>query len=387
MSSRWLRWMPAAAMPVVVAAVVLAGPLAALAPGALPAKTPEQIVAMVAGSEVRALSGTLEETVDLGLPQLPGVGPGSSSDPGTASAGMDLWLGLLTAPHTVRLYLDGATNQRVQVLNTLAEQDLVRHGNSVWSYDSPTNTASHLTLPPAPAVPYASPPKMPGYVGPDTLPLATNPPADPTPGSPVATPAQLAATFLANIDPSTQVSTGPATRVAGRDAYQLVLTPRTAGTLVGEVRIAVDAATGLPLSVSVQAKGADAAAFTVAFGTLELAAPLASTFLFTPPPGATVTEVSRPASTPPAMPLPGTLSATPAGPTISGNGWATILVAPAGTVPTTLLDSPALAQLLHTVPGGHALETSLFTALVTTDGHLYTGAVPLSALQAAAAGR
>lgn len=388
MSGRWLRWMPAAVMPAVIAAVVLAGPLQASAPVSLPAKTPAQLLELMAGSNVESLSGTLEQTVDLGLPQLPtgGLAPAST-------AGMDQLLGLLTSSHTVRIYLDGASNQRVQVLKSLAEQDVVRHGNTVWSYDSATNAATTLTLPTQP-VPYATAPnvKMPGYVGPDTLPLTPKSPELP-PGSPVATPAQLAAKLLANLTPSTQVATGPDTKVAGRDAYELVLMPRTSATLVGSVTIAIDAATGLPLSVAMQAKGSDKAAFAVAFSQLKLAAPPASMFTFTPPPGATVTKVALPVRAVPVKQLPGTLPMTPIGPvppaapTTSGTGWATIVEAPAGTVPASLLSSPQLARMLQSVPDGHALQTSLFTALVTTDGHLYVGAVPLSALQAAAAGR
>ncbi|MGA7204476.1 MAG: DUF2092 domain-containing protein, partial [Specibacter sp.] len=366
--------------------------LQASAPVSLPARTPAQLLALMAASDVSELSGTLEQSVDLGLPQLPTGGPAPSS-----TAGMDQLLGLLTSPHTVRIYLDGATNQRVQVLDRLAERDVVRHGNTVWTYDSATNTATQLTLP-TPSVPYATAPnvKMPGYMGPDTPPLTPKTPEGYA-GSVVPTPAQLAAKFLANLTPSTQVASGPDTKVAGRDAYELVLMPRTSDTLVGNVTIAIDAATGLPLSVSVQAKGSDKAAFAVAFSQLKLAAPPASMFTFTPPPGATVTKATLPVHAVPVKQLPGALPGAlpmtpigpvpPAAPTTSGTGWATIVEAPAGTVPASLLSSPQLAQMLQSVAGGHALTTSLFTALVTTDGHLYVGAVPLSALQAAAAGR
>ncbi len=397
MSSRWLRWMPAAVTPVVVAAAVLAGPIQASAPVSLPTKTPAQVVALVAGSDVQALSGTFEQTVGLGLPQLPDVGPGTSSS--STNTATEQLLGLLTMPHTLRVYLEGATNQRMQVLDTLKETDVVRQGNTVWTYDSATNSATSLTLPaaapsgatpPSATSPSATSPKMPGHVGPDAFPPDARGAPLPLPGSPAATPAQLAARFLANIGPSTQVALGPNTSVAGRDAYELVLSPRTAGTLVGKVSIAVDAATGLPLGVWVQATGADTTAFAVAFSTLDLTAPPASAFTFTPPPGATVTKASPPSSLlPRAMPgtLPGTLPGTaqaPAAPTTSGTGWATIVTTDAGTVPGSLLASPALAQVLQSVPGGQALETSLFSALVTTDGRLYAGAVPLAALQQAA---
>ncbi|ALE07746.1 hypothetical protein AL755_10905 [Arthrobacter sp. ERGS1:01] len=400
-----MRWMPAAAVPVVIAAVVLAAPLQAAAPVKLPAKTAEQLVALVAGNDVNALSGTLEQTVALGLPQLPDVGSGKSQAPsssgGTGTSITDL-VGLLTAPHTARIYLDGSANERVQILDTLAERDVVRHGNTVWTYDSATNSATMLTLA-AGEVPYATAPHMvhPGAAGTDTTPKATPvPSAGANPLTPAQlTPAQLAAKFLANLDPSTEVSVGPNTRVAGRSAYDLVLAPRTTATLVGKVSIAVDAATGLPLKVTVQARGSDAAAFQVAFSQITLAAPPASTFNFSPPAGAVITRQTLPATGPVAkgemkklpgiLPAPGTTPAAPAPPklTTTGTGWSAIVEAPAGTVPSNLATSPQLAELLQSVPGGHALETTLFTALITPDGRLYAGAVPLAALQAAAAGK
>lgn len=400
--------MPAAAMPAVIAAAVLAGPVQSTARVDLPAKTPEQLIALVAGSHVQQLSGTLEQSASLGLPQLPDLGPGSpgsssaftapaagsATAPATAeavnplsAANLSQLVGFLTAPHTVRIYLDGAANQRVQVLDRLAERGIVRHGTTVWAYDSAANTATELTLPN---------PRLPKAIAPTT--------ATPGPGMPLKlhsdiampggfeqTPATLAADFMKNIDPSTQVSVGPNTKVANRAAYLLELVPRTADTLLGKVSIAVDAATGLPLRVTVTARSQDKAAFEIGFSQLSLKAPPASMFLFTPPPGTNVSRqavpapMARHAVSPKAHKAPKTHMA-PQVATI-GTGWATIVEAPAGTVPASLSASPALAQLLQAVPGGHALSTTLFNVLVTPDGGLYAGAVPLAALQQAAAAK
>ncbi len=378
--------MPAAAMPAVIAAAVLAGPLQATARVALPAKTPAQVLELVARSHVQQLSGTLEQTTSLGLPQLPDLGqgrPGSSSGatPGQPPAGdllqpgnISELVGFLSSPQTVRVYLDGAANQRIQVLDQLAERDLIRHGTTVWAYDSAANTATELSLPN---------PRLPKAV---------------RPGDFERTPASLAAALLKNLDPTTVLRLGANTKVANRDAYDLELVPRTDKTLVGKVSIAVDAATGLPLQVTVTARGQDKAAIELGFSKLSLAAPPASTFLFTPPPGTTVTRLAAPATpknftprTPsPKMPSPDAVAPRPhTGPQASttGTGWATIVQAPAGTVPATLSASPALAQLLQPVPGGHALSTTLFNVLLTPDGGLYAGAVPLAALQQAAAAK
>jgi len=408
--------MPAAAMPAVIAAAVLAGPLQASARIDLPARTPEQVLALLAGNKVHQLSGTLEETASLGLPQLPDLGPGSTGSPGRATPGgpaaaaanpltagnISQLLGFLTTPHTVRVYLDGPANQRVQVLDTLAERDVIRHGPTVWTYDSGANTATELTLP-NPRRPKTG---APGALAPGSFEWA--------PGA-VPTPAALAAELVKGMDPSTQLSLGSNTTVAGHSAYVLQLVPRTGASLIGKVSIAVDSGTGLPLRVTVTARGQDSAALEVGFSKLELTAPPASTFLFTPPPGTSVTRKSLPAlptkpggftpgtvitrpgaiATPLAAPAPGapandhpavTHHATPKVAT-SGTGWATIVEAPAGTVPATLSGSPALAQLLQPVAGGHALSTTLFNVLITPEGAVFAGAVPLAALQQAAAAK
>ena len=71
MTRKWLRWMPAVAVPAVIAAGVLAGSLPASAGDPLPAKTPEQVLLMIAQHREKSLSGTLEQTSELGLPELP----------------------------------------------------------------------------------------------------------------------------------------------------------------------------------------------------------------------------------------------------------------------------------------------------------------------------
>ncbi|PYI64717.1 DUF2092 domain-containing protein [Arthrobacter livingstonensis] len=391
--------MPAAAMPAVIAAAVLAGPVQATARVELPAKTPAQVLALVAGSHVQKLSGTLEQSASLGLPQLPDLGPGSpgssstSTSPATgaentlSAANISQLMGFLTEPHTVRIYLDGAANQRVQVLDKMAERDLIRHGTTVWAYDSAANTATELSLP-NPRLPKAEAPKT------ETPAPATTPKPHSDiarPGDFEQTPATLAADFLKDVDASTQVSVGPNTKVAKRAAYDLELVPRTSQTLVGKVSIAVDAVTGLPLRVTVTARGQDKATFELGFSQLSLSAPPASTFLFTPPPGATVARpaapvpMARDAVSPQVHKAPQAHQAPKV--TATGTGWTTIVEAPAGTVPASLSASPALAQLLQAVPGGYALSTTLFNVLVAPDGGVYAGAVPLAALQQAAAAK
>ena len=134
--------------------------------------------------------------------------------------------------------------------------------------------------------------------------------------------------------------------VAGRPAYQLVLTPKAADTLVRSVQIAVDGATGLPLRVTVLARDHAKPAFEAAFTSLDVGAPDASRFEFTPPPGAKVTEKAVPEhdgaagsgarGTGPhaAGPQAAGPQATGPEPTVVGSGWDAVAVLPAGTIDT-----------------------------------------------------
>ena len=195
MTRTWLRWMPAVAVPAVIAAGVLSGSLPASAGDPLPEKTPQQVLLMVAQHDEKSLSGTLEQSSEIGLPELPKSGPGAGS-PETA------WLELLTGPHTARVYLDGPEKARVQVMDRMAERDAIKNGKELWFYNSKDNTAAHAQLPADAAGRHQA-----------------------HPGT-VPTPEELADKLLAKLDASTEVTVGPDTQVAGRAAYNLVLTPK-----------------------------------------------------------------------------------------------------------------------------------------------------------------
>ncbi len=345
------RWVPAIAISAVIAGVALVAPLAANASAGLPSKTPAQVLELVQQSRVSAMSGTIEQTADLGIPQIPsGL---VSSDASLSSA-----LELLTGSHTARVYLNGPTKARVQVLDKLAERDVVRNGSDVWLYNSSDHSATHLTLPAETTKTKAATP------------------------APVQTPAQLADRFLAAIDPSTTVALGKDVTVAGRSAYALVLTPRSSDTLVGSVTIAVDAQTGLPLSVAVAARGQSSPALSVAFTSLTIGAPDAGLFSFTPPKGSTVKDrtVKQPMAAPHS-------TSRPTGTKVTGSGWASIVEFPASKLPTSITGSRLLGEVSTSVTGGRLLHSSLVNILLTTDGRAFVGSVPTAALQAAAGTR
>ncbi|MEF2977405.1 LolA family protein [Subtercola sp. YIM 133946] len=385
-ANNWKRWIPAAVIPVVIAGAAIAVPLSANATASLPTKTPQEVLAMIGNSTVTAFSGTVEQSANLGLPELPagvsssslGASGGSSDPSATATPGSGSGSGstadatsavssaleLLTGTHTARVYVDGATSQRVQVLDQMAETDVVRNGSDVWLYDSSKQTAVHSTLPAHDADGSGS--------------------SDST--TTIQTPEQLAQKFLDDVDPSTDVSVGGDVTVAGRSAYDLILTPQATDTLVGAVSIAVDSETGLPLQVSVTARGAADTAFSTGFTDLTLATPSADLFTFTPPAGTTVTEKAAPAdgSAPGANTGPADAAAGTK-PIVTGTGWNAIVELPAGADSAALTSSPLLGELTTAVDGGHVLTTTLVTVFVTDDGRVYAGSVSADTLQAAAA--
>lgn len=336
MTGTWTNWAPAAA----VAAVIAVGTVAATAAPAvdLPDKTPAELIELAAGSSVRSFSGTVEQSSELGLPELP-EGSGFTD----AADALD-WL---TGAHAARVWVDTHARARVQVLDRLAERGVIKNGSDLWLYSSEDSEVAHASVPERSAPPVMS------------------------------TPAELADRLIAKLDASTEVTVGDDTRVAGRAAYQLVLTPRTGETLVGSVVIGVDSETGFPLSVAVHARGQAEPAVSVAFSSLSLDTPPADTFAYTPAPGTDIEEITAPERARIAHPMP----------VVTGSDWATVVEFPAGAAPADLLSSPALAQVTQLVDGGRLLSTALLSVLVTDDGRVLAGAVPPATLQAAVTAR
>ena len=339
MAKNWSKWIPAVAVPIVViAAGAIVVPLSANAAPNLPSKTPEQVLALLAGTTEDSFSGTVAVTSDLGLPSISTGGSGSD----------DANLDLLTGTHDARVYVDGASKVRAQVLDQLAERDVVRNGTDVWLYNSDDNAVEHSTVPAK---------------------------SDTTSGT--ETPASIAKAVVATLEPSSSLSVATAQTIAGRDAYTLVLEPKATDTLVGSIAIAVDAKTGLPLSVSATARGANDPAWQVQFSKLDLATPSASLFEFTPPADATVTEHK-------ATEKKTAAHAAADKPTVTGTGWDAVVSVTVGDDLTKLTKSQLFTQLSTAVDGGRLISTSLVNVLVTTDGKVLAGSVPVATLQDAA---
>ncbi|MGW5556807.1 LolA family protein [Micromonospora sp. NPDC003944] len=367
-----LRWLvPATAAVAVIGGGAAIGTFAAEAEPSLPPRTAAQLLVDLQTSRLEGLSGTVVQRADLGLPPLVGLLPGNELTT------------MLTGTHTLRVWYSGPDRQRVALLDTLGEQDVIRNGRDLWTWQSRTNTATHRSLG--------------GDAG------ASKPAPDPTASLP-ATPQQAADLALGAIDPSTEVSVGRSATVAGRDSYELVLQPRDRDSLVHQLRIAIDAKQHVPLRFEVLAKGSDQPAFEVAFTEVDYRRPDADQFTFNPPPGVTVTEekAERPAAGKPGHPAPAGDPETRA----VGSGWTTVLVArldgpladgKAPAKPATPGAGAApdmdLSKLLGGLPAvsgdwgsGRLLSAKLFSVLLTDDGRVLAGAVTPERLYQAARG-
>ncbi|HCB59955.1 MAG TPA: hypothetical protein DEP82_19125, partial [Arthrobacter bacterium] len=144
MNRAWLRWVPAAAVPAMIAAGVLVGSIPARAGDPLPPKSPAEVLTLLGQHSTRSFSGAVEQSSDLGLPELPAAGP--TSGPVSAGGAASI-IELLTGEHTARIFMDGPAKIRVQVMDRLAERDVIRRDGDVWFYNSKDNSAAHLTLP------------------------------------------------------------------------------------------------------------------------------------------------------------------------------------------------------------------------------------------------
>jgi outer membrane lipoprotein-sorting protein len=370
-----LRWAVPAAAGALIVTGTLVGSVAASADSGLPPRTAEELLVALQSPSATSIAGTVVSTADLGLPQLPTNGP----------SGTDL-TSLVSGSHTLRLWSDGDQHARLALLGPAQEVDIVSSGRDVWLWSSTDRTVEHFVRPDesaAMAVPTESGIALP------------------------STPQEAAAQVLAAVDPTTEVTTTGAGTVAGRSVYELVLTPRQAGTLVARVAIAVDAETSVPLRVQVYSRQSPDPAFEVGFTSVDFGPVDPAVFAFEPPPGATVTDhaaaemESRDGDAKPA---------DAAKPTIVGTGWEQVVVATLPT-PTSGGDDAAsgsddaasgsdgaasggdgaLAMLaaLPVTSGpwgtGRVLSGTLFSVILTDDGRIAVGAVPQEALGAALA--
>ena len=370
-----------------VAAVTAASmATAAAASPALPARSPTQLISALASHAATPppMSGTVVESAALGIPQLPG-----QQDPSSP-------VSMLSGSHTIRLWFADPAHVRLALPVPLGETDVIRNGGTGWVWQSSSNSVQRIVLPARPGGVHASP--------------ATGAGSMPTP----LTPQQAAQRLLTAVGPTTSVTSGPTTTVAGRDAYQLVVAPKDSRSLVGRVVVEVDAQhPGVVLGVQVFARGAASPVFQTGFTSITFAAPPASTFAFTPPQGASV-HTARPGDPAGARPAMGPAVS---GAKIVGSGWLRVAVLPSSVLSAVRNGNAAgalgqaaqsaaggpgsggsvdpagvLAALLKSATpvsgawgSGKLVTTSLVSILITSNGHVLIGAVAPSVLYSAAA--
>ena len=382
--SRRGRWaVPAGVIAVVAAVATISAITVAQAAPALPARTPAELLAAVAGdnSAPPQLTGTVVETASLGVPQLPG-----DQSPTSITS-------LLAGSHTLKVWYGGPARLRLAAPVQLGESDFILNGHTAWLWQSNTDSVTRYLLP--------------AHRGEERKPMRPKTPL---------TPQEAARQALAQVGPSTRVTTESNVTVAGQPAYQLVLAPKSSQSLIGKVTIALDAQhLTVPLRVQVFARGARSPAFQIGYTSISFVAPAAANFNYTPPPGAHVhTEIGPGtgwvgyAPMQGGQPKQGMLAQT----RIIGKNWLQVAVLPAsalsqltgqgnaasvagqaarsasgggGSVSGSAVFGAFLGSA-HPVHGawgsGRLLHTTLASILITSTGHVLIGAVTPAVLYA-----
>lgn len=183
-----------------------------------------------------------------GMDQLP------AQSPLTASGSGRIWLSDAGA----RVESQGAGGDQVVVVN--------KAQRTAWVYDYAQDTVKKVVVT-------------------GEAPAETTSPA---PGTGMLTP-DMIGLYLQQVARFATVEVAGQTLVAGREAYQLRMTPVADDTALGYVQAAVDGETMLPLQLDVYAKGGAEPVLRYGFTSISYDAVDPERFTFTPPEGAAVT--------------------------------------------------------------------------------------------------
>lgn len=366
-AQRWL--VPAAAGLAVIGGGVAIGVVTAGADspaGSVAPRSAAELLVDLQTARLDGLSGTVVQRSDLGLPDLSALLPGGA----TTGNGKQL-SAMVNGTHTLRIWYSGPDKSRVAVIDTLGETDVITNGRDVWVWSSKENKARHHTTDGATdrSSPFSS--------------LLPNLGGGSDSGTTI-TPDQVARLALTALGPSTSVTTTDNAKVAGRDAYELVLSPRDPASLVGSIRLDIDAEHHVPLRLALYARGTDAPAFEAAFTQISFARPDDASFAFNPPPGGTVEE-----ATPSTHPTEQSARPGQAGPdrknmVVLGAGWSSVIAVRLPSAPPAAVLA-ALPPVSGAWGSGRLVGGRLFSVLITDDGRLFAGAVSPTRLYEAVA--
>ncbi|WP_405856560.1 DUF2092 domain-containing protein [Streptomyces sp. NBC_00090] len=375
---------PVAVAGVAAATIGLVPALAASGDPDLPEITAQQLIEKIAASDTQTLSGTFKISTDLGLP-LDGLASGLGGGGGSSSADpADRLTELVSGTHTLRVAADGPERQKLTLLDGTDEYSLIHNGDDVWAYDSKSNEVFHEKAPADAAAKGEKHEKQ-------------------FPG----TPKELADEVLKAAGDTTSITVDGTAKVAGRDAYQLVIKPKQSGSTVESVKIAVDAANGTPLKFTLASVEGGKPVVDAGFTKVDFGKPAASDFTFKAPEGAKVTEgAAEKGAKEEQLPegfekgfggglgdLPGFGDLGKDGLNVIGEGWTTIAKLDTGAPAPKTDEAPKEVQGLlgsfgDKVTGkfgsGTVFKTKLVNALLTDDGKVYVGAVTQDALVNAA---
>jgi len=342
-----LRWLAPLAFVLAISGTALVA-TNATAERKLPTRTAEQLLVDVQQARVDGLSGTVIQRANLGIPEIPGAG--DNSELGS----------LVSGTHTLRVRYATPDKARVAVLGTYGETDVITNGRDVWIWSSREQAATHRTLNPG-----SKPEEL-----------------DPQ-GELPRTPEEAAKQVLAALEPTTTVTTDSDVTVADRAAYELVLDPNDDASLIGQIRLAIDGETKMPLRVQILNTKADLV-FEVGYDSVSFTRPEDREFAFNAPRGTKVTEKGS-ATPPPANKKAREQVREEAreahdAAKVVGTGWSTVVVQNLGASDGS--KSPDLQGFLGQLPrvsgdwgSGRLLSGTAFSAVLTDDGRLAIGAV------------
>ena len=386
-------WVAPIAVTSAVALSLLSQPLFASGDSNdLPDVTADQLVTQVLDAKPQAMSGTVVHTARLGLPDLL-FSEATGADP----------ISLLGGSSTIRVWTDGVDRARVSLLGTMSEYSVVNDGPEAWTYSSSDDEAVHYSFSDADLARLKT-------MSQEARDEALKQQAE------LPTPQEAATEALARVGEFSTVRVDTQSTVAGREVYQLIVTPDTDETLVKRVVLSIDGETKIPLRVQTWSTQDDTApAVEVSFTDVNFGMPSESVFGFTAPAGATERDV--------VVPLPskdGSMKDSKDQhemPTVTGTGWGSVVefkdldIATLLTKdPTTMtgtgervigseeaqkmleefvpehsdggMDMGALFDQLTTkVPEGRLFSTTLLSVLMTNDGRVLMGAVPADTLR------
>ncbi|MFJ9808190.1 outer membrane lipoprotein carrier protein LolA [Streptomyces sp. NPDC101158] len=384
-ASRYI--VPVAVAGVAAATIGLVPALAASGDPDLPEITAQQLIEKIAASDTQTLSGTFKIDTDLGLPSFAGLLPAAPGGGSSSADPSEKLTQLVSGSHTLRVAADGPDRQKLTLLDGSDEYSLIHNGADVWGYDSKSGEVFHE--------------KDAQGRAPEEKELP-------------ATPKQLADEVLKAAGDTTSVTVGGTAKVAGRDAYQLVIKPKQAGSTVESVKIAVDAANGTPLKFTLASTSGGKPVVDAGFTKVDFGKPDAGTFDFKAPKGAKVTEGAAEKEAgkapkgldglfgglgglnglgDPEKGAKGGHGAEGGGFAVIGEGWTTIAKLDSGAPAPKTDEAPQEVQgfldaLGDKVSGkfgsGTVFKTKIVNALMTDDGKVYVGAVTPQALVDAA---